>query len=113
MDQFNASPIAVSIGIGIPYAVHGIVVVTDGIFNGTTVGGHAGKGKIDGGILRSPLPEREEIRFSFIEALRIVAVAQGAGQAELILRIGRIAGERGTEDIDCLVVVAGVRIGQP
>ena len=68
------------------------------------MGCDAGEREIDGGVLRGALPERDEIGFGFIEAPRIVAVAQRARQAELILRVGGIAGEGGAEGIDGVVV---------
>ena len=110
LDQFDASFVAVGVGIGVPDSVHGIVVVTSGVFDGTAVGGDAGESKIDGGVLRSALPESEEVGFGLVETAGIVAVAQGAGQAELVLGVGGIAGEGGAEGGDGVVVAAGAGI---
>ena len=92
LDEFNASFAAVGVGVGVPDSVHGIVVVTSGIFDRAAVGGDAGESEIDSGVLRSALPESDEVGFGFVETAGIVAVAQGAGQAELVLGVGGIAG---------------------
>ena len=76
------------------------------------MGGDAGEGEIDSGVLWSALPECEEVGFGFVEPAGIVAIAQGAGQAELILRVGGIAGQSGAESGDGVVVTAGVGVGE-
>ena len=88
------------------------MVVASGIFDGTAVGGDAGESEIDGGVLRSALPEGEEVGFGFVETAGIVAVAQGAGQAELVLGVGGIAGEGGAESGDGVVVAVGAGLGE-
>lgn len=88
------------------------MVVAGSVFDIAAMGGDAGEGEIDSGILRCTLPEREEVGLGFVKAAGIVAVAQGAGQAELILGVGRIAGERGAESGDGGIVVSGVGVGK-
>jgi hypothetical protein len=88
------------------------VVVASGVFDGTSVGGDAGQSEIDGGVLRSALPESDEVGFGFVQAAGIVAVAQGTGQAELVLRVRGIAGESGAESVDGVVVVVGAGFGE-
>ncbi len=112
LDQFDARPAAVRVGVGVPDSIHGVVVVAGGVFDGTAVGGDAGQREIDGGVLRSALPESDEVGFGFVEAAGIVAVAQGAGQAELILRVCGIAGESGAERGDGVVVAVGAGVGE-
>ena len=106
LDQFDAGAIAIGIGIGIPDSVHGVVVVAGRVFDGTAVGGDAGQREIDGRILGSTLPKSEEVGFGFVETTWDVAVAQGAGEAELVLRIAGIAGEGGAERGNGIIVTA-------
>jgi hypothetical protein len=82
------------------------VVVACGVFDGATVSFDAGKREIHGRILRSSLPESKQIRFSLVEAAGVVAIAQGSGQAKLVLGVRGIASEGGTESIDGFVVMA-------
>ena len=69
--------------------------------------GDAGQREIDRGVLRGALPESNQVGFGFVETARVVTVAQGTGEAELVLRVGRIAGEGGSESSDGVVVVGG------
>jgi hypothetical protein len=71
------------------------------------MGGDAGEGEIHGGILWSALPQRDEIGFGLVETARIVTVAQSAGEAELILRVGGVASKGRAESGDRIVVVVG------
>ena len=87
------------------------MVIARGVFDGTAVGGNTGQSEIDGGVLRGALPESDQVGFGFVEPAGIVAVAQGAGQAELILRVGGIAGEGSAESGDGVIVAGGVGIG--
>ena len=112
LDEFDAGLAAIGVGVGVPDSVHGVVIVTGGVFDGTAMGGDAGQSEIDGGVLRSALPESDEVGFGFVETAGIVAVAQGAGQAELVLRVGGIAGEGGAKSGDGVVVAGGAGVGQ-
>jgi hypothetical protein len=71
------------------------------------VGGDARQSQIHGCILRRPLPERNQVGFSLVEQAGIIAVAQGAGQAQLVLRIRRIACKGSAKGCDGVVVVTG------
>jgi hypothetical protein len=86
------------------------VIVASSIFNGTTVGGDTCESQVNGSVLRSALPESKEVGFGFVETAGIVAVAEGAGQAELILRVAGIAGEGGAESGNGIVIVGGAGI---
>jgi len=76
------------------------------------VGGDAGESEIDGSILWRALPESDEVGLGFVETAWVVAVAQGAGKTELILGVGGIAGECGTEGGDGVVVSGGSGVGE-
>ncbi len=116
LDEFDAGLVAVGIRVGLPDSIHGIVVVTSGVFNGAAVGGYASEREIDGGILWCTLPKRQQVGFSFVEtAMRltgIVAVAQGTSQAELVLRVVGIAGEGGAEGGDGVIVAASAGLAE-
>ena len=71
------------------------------------MGGDARQSQVDGRVLRSALPEGDEIGFSLVETAGDVAIAESAGEAELILRVGGIAGESGPESGNGVVVVRG------
>jgi len=76
------------------------------------VGGDTGESEIDGCVLRRALPERDEIGFGFVKAAGVVAVAQGAGEAELVLGVCRIAGQGGAEGGDRIVVPGNAGSGE-
>ncbi len=73
--------------------------------------GYASQSEIHGGVLRGALPQGDEVGFGFVETAGIVAVAQGAGQAQLVLRIGGIAGEGGAESVNGVIIAVGSGIG--
>ena len=112
LDQFDAGFAAVGFGVRVPDSIHSVVVVARGIFEGAAVGGDAGQSEIDGGVLRSALPESDEVGFGFVQAAGIVAVAQGTGQTELVLRVCGIASESGAERVDGVVVAVGAGFGE-
>ncbi len=110
LDEFDTDVAAVGVGIGVPDAVHGVVVVAGSVFDVAAMGGDAGQGEIDGGILRGSLPESDEVGFSFVETAGVVAVAQSAGEAELILGVRGIAGEGGAEGGNGVVKAVSVGV---
>ena len=88
------------------------MVIASGIFDRTAVGGDASESETNGSVLGGALPESDEVGFGFVEAAGVVAVAQGAGQTELVLGVGGIAGEGGAESGDSVVVAGGAGIGE-
>src|SRR5216683_3254183 len=108
-DQLHASFAPISIGIGAPDTVHGIVVVADRVVHGAATGGHPAESKIDGAVLGSALPQGKQVRLRLVET---TSVAQGASEAELILGIRRIAGQRGAEFLYGVIEFARADVGQ-
>jgi hypothetical protein len=62
--------------------------------------------------LRGALPESNKVGFGFVETAGIVTVTQSPSQAELVLGVGRIAGERGAKSGDRVVVAGSVGVGE-
>src|SRR5262249_9084270 len=60
-NQFEAGVSAVGIGILIPNAVNGVVVVANGVFQVMSARGQPGKGEIDRAVLGSALPQAQQI----------------------------------------------------
>ena len=110
LDEFDSGPVPVAVRIRVPHSVHGVVVITRSLFDVPAMGCDAGKSQIDGGVLRRALPESEEVRFGLVESARIIAVAQGAGEAELVLGVGGVASKSGAEGRDGVFVAAGLDI---
>src|SRR5271156_3812002 len=74
-NELDAGAVAVGIWFGGPNSIHGIVVVTGGVFDATATGSDAGESEIDSGVLGCALPESEHIGFRFVETILIIAIA--------------------------------------
>ena len=102
----------VEVGIVSPDPINRVVVVADGIFDGTAVRGYTAEREIDGAILRGTLPKSEQVRLGFIKTARVAAIAECAGEAELVLRVGGIQAESGAEFVNRTVKVARIYVCQ-
>jgi len=112
IDEFQARFAAVRVRVRGPHAVHSVVIVAESVFDRAAAGGDAAESEIDGTVLRSALPQSEEVGLGFVQALGISGVTQRASQAELIFGVGRIAGQGGTEVFHGSVEVSGLDVGQ-
>src|ERR1700730_15615068 len=60
-NKFEPRFAPVEVGIGSPDTINRVVVVADGIFNGSAVRGYTAEREIDGAIFRGALPKSEQV----------------------------------------------------